>query len=387
MINTGSSDTTTMLKAETTSVSRPSHKLDFSIIVPTYNEVENARLLVEKIYDAIPGENFEIVFVDDDSSDGTRKELFTLADENPSIRMIQRIGRRGLSTAVIEGILSTTTPFVIVIDADLQHDESIIPQMLEHLRSGDYDIVIGSRYVAGGGVGDWSADRVRVSSIATRIAKLAISADVSDPMSGFFAVTREAFESAVRNLSGQGYKILIDICASAPQGLRIKEVPYVFKSRLHGDSKLDSLVIWEYLLLVLDKFIGHIVPVKFISFAAIGSLGVFIHMGILAATMNISNAPFWAAQTAAAVGAMIFNFFVNNILTYRDQRIRGFGPLMRGLLSFVAVCSVGMLANVGIADYLFSDFRYGWFSSGLAGILVGAVWNYATTSIITWRAR
>ncbi len=387
MQDTSLTTVATTISKEANPASTSSRKCEISIVVPTFNEVENARLLVEKLYQAIPTENFEIVFVDDDSSDGTRDELFRLAEENPAIRVIQRIGRRGLSTAVIEGILSTTSKYIVVIDADLQHDETVIPQMVDYLRSGQYDISVGSRYVTGGGLGDWSASRVRVSAVATRIAKLAISAELSDPMSGYFAITREAFDSAVRDLSGQGYKILIDICASAPRGLRLKEVPYVFKNRIHGDSKLDSLVIWEYLLLLLDKAIGHVIPVKFISFAFIGSFGVVIHMGILSVIMGTTGLAFWISQTMAAIGAMIFNFFVNNILTYRDQRIRGLVPLVKGLLSFVAVCSIGMLANVGVADYLFSDFRYGWFSAGLAGILVGAVWNYATTSVITWKTR
>ncbi len=358
-----------------------------SIVVPTYNEVSNVRLLAERINEALTGLSFEIVFVDDDSTDGTRDELFRLAGSNPAIRVIQRIGRRGLATAVIEGILSTTSDYVVVIDADLQHDETIIPDMVAALRSGDHDLVVGSRYVMGGGIGEWSAGRARVSSVATQIAKLAISTDLSDPMSGFFGITRTAFDAAVRNLSGQGYKILVDICASSPTTLRVKEVPYVFKNRVHGDSKLDSLVIWEYLLLIADKFVGHIVPVRFLSFIAIGSLGVLVHMAILSALIGLTDTRFWLSQAVAASGAMVFNFFMNNILTYRDQRIRGLLPLMKGLASFIAVCSIGALANVGIADYLFSDFRYGWISAGLAGILVGAVWNYATTSVLTWRSR
>lgn len=358
-----------------------------AVIVPTFDERENVRPIAAALARALAGIDFEAVFVDDDSQDGTRDEIAALAGEDPRFRLIHRIGRRGLATAVTEGMLSTTSPYIAVIDADLQHDETVLPDMLALLRNGEADLVIGSRYVVGGGIGDWDTGRARASSTATRLARLVTSAEVSDPMSGFFMITRPALYGAVRDLSGQGYKILLDICASARQPLRIREVPYQFRSRQAGESKLDALIVWEYLLLLADKLVGHIVPARFLSFIFIGGLGVFVHMGVLAALLEAARAPFVWAQGLAALTAMVFNFFVNNMLTYRDRRLKGFGAVAKGLVSFVLVCSVGAIANVGIADYLFSDFRYGWFSAGLAGILVGAVWNYAATSVFTWRSR
>ncbi|WP_375285509.1 glycosyltransferase family 2 protein [Sphingomonas sp.] len=360
---------------------------ELSVIVPTFNERENVRALTDAIEVALAGHRFEIVFVDDDSTDGTRDALTALAAERDHVRMIHRIGRRGLATAVTEGMLSTTAPYIAVIDADLQHDERVLPDMLDLLRTDQADLVVGSRYTAGGGIGDWDAKRARVSSTATRLAKLITSADITDPMSGFFAITRPAFYSAVRDLSGQGYKILLDIAASAEQPLRVREVPYEFRSRQAGTSKLDALIIWEYLLLLVDKLVGHIVPARFISFMFIGGLGVFVHMGALSVMVALGQPRFLWAQATATLLAMIFNFFVNNTLTYRDRRLKGFLAVTRGLFTFILVCSVGAIANVGIADYLFSDFHYGWFSAGLAGIAVGVVWNYAATSVFTWRSR
>ena len=359
---------------------------ELSIIIPTFNEQENIVALHRAIQAALGDTAFELVFVDDDSTDRSREEIRALARHDLTVRLVHRIGRRGLATAVTEGMLSTTAPYLAVIDADLQHDERVLPDMLAVLKRGDADLVIGSRYMAGGGMGDWGKGRVRVSAFATRLAQLVTRTKVSDPMSGFFAITRPAFENAVRDLSGQGYKILLDICASARQPMRIVEVPYEFRSRVAGESKLDSLIVWEYFLLLVDKTIGHIVPARFVSFMMIGAFGIFVHMAILYGLVEYRALRFIWAQTAASVITMIFNFFVNNMLTYRDRRLKGFWAMTRGLASFVAVCSFGAIANIGIANFLFQD-RYVWWVAGLAGIAMGAVWNYAATSLFTWRQR
>ena len=358
-----------------------------AVVMPTFNEHENVGPMHAALDQALAGIPFEMVFVDDDSTDGTRDRLAAIAAQDPRVRVIHRIGRRGLSTAVVEGILSTTTPFVAVIDADLQHDERMLPKMLEILQTDTADLVVGSRYIEGGGVGEWAKHRVKVSEIATKLATTIAKTDLSDPMSGFFAITRAGFNSAVRDLSGQGYKVLLDICASANPPLRTAEVPYQFRTRQAGESKLDALIIWEYLLLLLDKLVGHVVPARFISFMLIGALGVFVHMAVLTTLIEIGQPAFIWAQSIATGLAMIFNFFVNNLLTYRDRRLKGFIAVTRGLISFVAVCSIGAVANVGIANYLFSGYDYGWVTAGLAGILVGAVWNYAASALVTWRPR
>jgi dolichol-phosphate mannosyltransferase len=355
-----------------------------SVIIPTLNERDNIRRIADVVEKALTGVEFEIIFVDDDSTDGTREALFQLSHRDPRIRLIHRIGRRGLATAVIEGMLSSSAPFLAVIDADLQHDERILPTMLAYAQNDAADVVVGSRYITGGALGQWDKKRVWISAVATRLANLVIKAEISDPMSGFFVISRPAFESAVRNTTGQGYKILLDICASAGRPLRILEVPFEFRTRHAGESKLDALVAWEYLMLLGDKLVGHIVPIRFLSFTAIGGLGVAVHMAILSAFVAVGDT-FFTAQIVATLCAMIFNFFVNNALTYRDRRLKGWS-LVRGLTSFIAICSVGALANVGIANYLFSDRQYVWWAAGLAGILVGAVWNYATTSLVTWRS-
>jgi dolichol-phosphate mannosyltransferase len=302
------------------------------------------------------------------------------------VRIIRRIGRRGLSSAVVEGILSTSTPYVAVIDADMQHDERLLSQMLFCLRANEADLAVGTRYALDGGVSDWDVRRQTISWVATRLSALVVRANLTDPMSGFFMIRRDAFEASLRQLSQQGYKILVDIVASAPKPLRIREFPYVFRNRQHGQSKLDALVSLEYLMLLLDKLFGRWVPARFILFMAIGGLGVFVHMAVLTVLLKTAGAPFVFGQSSATLVAMTFNFFLNNTLTYRDKRLKGFWPIVGGLFSFYLVCSLGAVSNVGIANFMFSH-SYAWWVSGIAGIIVGAVWNYAASSVLTWRKR
>ena len=360
--------------------------LQLSVVVPTFRERENVPVLVARLAETLAGIPYEIVFVDDDSPDGTAEAARAIAVADPRVRCVQRIGRRGLSSAVIEGVLASAAPVVVVMDGDLQHDERILPRMLERLRADAADVVVGTRYAGGGGFGDLSGTRVGLSRLATRVARRTLRAETSDPMSGFFMVRRDAFMEAVRDLSGIGFKILLDLLASSPRPLKVAEEPYSFRARQAGESKLDTMALWEFGMLLLDKTVGRFVPVRFIAFALIGGVGVGIHMAILATLLAVSALAFAAAHTVATVATMCANFALNNAITYRDRRLKG-SAFVRGLLGFVAICSVGALANVGIAAVLFDRFETTWWASALAGILAGAVWNFAVSSIYTWRPR
>jgi dolichol-phosphate mannosyltransferase len=270
------------------------------------------------------------------------------------------------------------------MDADLQHDETALPEMLRLMRAADLDIVIGSRYAPGGSIGDWTDTRADMSRIATALSRVVCKQSMTDPMSGFFMIRRAAFDASVHRLSALGFKILLDIVASASTPLRIAELPYRFGMRTAGESKLDSLAIWEFAMLLLDKTVGRYVPVRFISFAAVGTAGVLVHMSALTMLLKIAHLRFMTAQTIATTLAMVFNFWLNNVLTYRDRRLHGW-KLVRGLLTFMAACSVGALANIGIASFLFAN-KAQWAAAALAGVIIGAVWNYAVTQIYTWKA-
>jgi dolichol-phosphate mannosyltransferase len=358
---------------------------ELTIVVPTFNERDNVSPLLELIGAALPEVQWEIIFVDDDSPDGTAAAVREIAQRDPRVRCIQRIGRRGLSTACIEGILASSSPFVAVMDADLQHDEQLLPLMLEVLKGRACDLVVGSRYIAGGGLGDWDGRRAGISGLATRLSRIVCKADIADPMSGFFMVRRDVFEGAVRRLSGQGFKILLDLLASSPGAIRLKELPYQFRRRRHGASKLDTLVAWEFGMLLADKLIGHLVPVRFALFAFIGTIGLGVHLAVLRAALAAPALGFAGAQAAATLVAMTSNFFLNNLFTYRDQRLRGW-RLFRGMLSFYLICAVGAVGNVGIASYVFAS-DHVWWLAGIAGAVLGSVWNYAVSSVFTWRRR
>jgi dolichol-phosphate mannosyltransferase len=356
--------------------------LRLSIVVPTFNESRNVRELLCRLEATLGASGWEVIFVDDDSPDGTATEVRDIARTDPRVRCLQRIGRRGLSSACIEGMLATSAPTIAVMDADLQHDETILPRMLAEIEQGGADVVVGTRYSSGGSTGDWNASRKAMSRVATLTSRVILRQPVSDPMSGFFMLQRKVLDSTARGLSGLGFKILLDILATAKQPLCLVEVPYRFRERFAGESKLDGMVIWEYGMLLADKTIGRFLPVRFLAFSIIGVLGVFIHIIILTLALKILGLSFTTAQSAAAGTAMVFNFALNNVLTYRDRRLRRWA-WFKGLFSFVIACSIGALANVGIATYLFEN-RAQWMLAALAGVLVGAVWNYAVTQLYTW---
>ncbi len=356
--------------------------LKLSVIVPTFNEIENIEEIVRRLDLTLKGVNWEVIFVDDDSPDGTARKAKEISLSDARVRCIKRIGRRGLSSACVEGMLASSAPFLAVMDADLQHDESILPEMLNALERENFELAVGTRYMPGGGVGDWDASRKNSSKIATVISQKLLGVSLNDPMSGFFMIKTEAFDQCAYRLSNMGFKILLDIVVSSPKKLTFKEVPFHFRQRLAGESKLDQRVIWDYFLLLVDKTIGRYIPTKLISFACIGAMGVVVHLLVLGMVLNILKQPFTIAQSAAVILAMVFNFNLNNLLTYRDQKLVGLG-FWTGLVKFMLACSIGALANVGVASFIYKDYGY-WVFSGLAGVLVGVVWNYVATSLIVW---
>lgn len=354
------------------------------VVVPTFNERDNVPKLFAKLEAALAGISWEVIFVDDNSPDGTWDVARVLAQTDPRVRCVRRIGRRGLSGACIEGILASSAPIVAVMDADLQHDETQLPKMFALLQDNKADLAVGSRYVSGGDTGNFDSTRLGGSVFATTIAKKLLHIDIADPMSGFFMVRRDRFEHLAPSLSAQGFKILLDLVASARGKLRIVEVPYSFGERLHGESKLDSRVVLDFLGLVFAKLTGDLVSLRFLLFALVGSIGLLVHLIVLYTGLAFS-VPFAQAQAVAAVVAMTGNFLLNNRLTYRDQRLKGLAVL-RGLLLFYLVCGVGLLANVGVAFSVY-DQEPIWWLAGAAGALMGVVWNYGVSSLFVWRAK
>jgi dolichol-phosphate mannosyltransferase len=358
---------------------------EISVVVPTFNERDNVTKLYRKLVATFGAVPWEVVFVDDNSPDHTWEVVRELSRKDARVRCIRRIGRRGLSGACIEGILASSAPYAAVMDADLQHDETQLPKMLALLASGEAELVIGSRYIEGGSADSFDKQRAGISALATEIAKRTLGVKVSDPMSGFFAIRRDRFEKLAPELSTQGFKILLDIIATARGELVTKEIPFTFGTRLHGESKLDSTVALDFIGLVLAKLTGDVISLRFILFGLVGTSGLVVHLTTLFIALEMFRIPFTEAQLAGALVAMTSNFVLNNFLTYRDQRLKGFA-LIRGLLLFYIVCSVGLFANVGVAFSVY-DQEPIWWLAGAAGALMGVVWNYAMSGLFVWRKR
>ena len=356
---------------------------DLAIVLPTFNERGNVGPLVDRLEKALVGIHYEVIFVDDDSPDGTADAVRRIAERHDNVRVLHRIGRRGLSSACIEGILAASAPYVAVMDADLQHDETILPEMLRRIREENLDLVVGSRNIAGGSMGQFAAWRVKLSQLGKRLSLMGAEHPLSDPMSGFFMVRFTAFERFAHRLSAIGFKILLDIVLSAGPGLRIGEVAYRFRQREHGESKLDIMVGLEYFELLVDKHFGDLVNVRFVLFGMVGALGVGVHLLILRALLRVGGLSFAKGQAITTMIVMILNYVLNNSVTYRDRRLRGW-KFWGGLLTFCLACGLGVVANVAISNEAFHR-GVPWVLAALTGLLFSAIWNYGVTSVTTWR--
>ena len=353
-----------------------------SLVVPTYNERANITGLIAAVSRVLEGLDWEIVVVDDDSPDRTFEEVRRIAAQDRRIRCLRRVGRRGLSSAVIEGALAASGEFIAVMDADFQHDERILGEMHRRLRDTNADVVVATRYDGQGGVGDWNASRQAMSRLATWVSRLVVGGRTSDPMSGFFMFRRDLLDEVVYDLSAQGYKILLDMLASARRPLRVEEVPFVFRVRTEGESKISAMVIAEYATLLVEKLSRGFVPGRFVLFCMVGSLGILIHMLALWAS-RAAGIAFEEGQLMATFVAMLFNFGLNNEVTYRRWRLSG-AAIYSGVVAFCVVCSIGALANVSVAELALTQFG-SWPLAGLAGALIGGVINFAIADNVVWQ--
>ena len=358
--------------------------LQLAIILPTLNERENLAPLIERISAAMGDTGWEAIIVDDNSEDGTADEARALARTDPRIRVIHRIGRRGLASAAIEGICATAAPYAAIMDADHQHDPALLPQMLASVAGGDSDVAIASRYVEGGSTaGLSSVRREKASGLANWMARRITGTELTDPMSGYFLMESARFRAAAPSLSGIGFKILLDVLATSRGTLSVQEFPLQFAHRRAGESKLDRAVAFEFVVGLYERSFGRIIPTRFAMFGTVGALGVLVHMAVLASLFPGMTATFWKAQTLAVLVAMSFNFWLNNWLTYHDQRLRGVSAVLAGWIGFCLTCAVGAFANVAVATLLESRGLH-WVLAALSGIVIGAVWNYALSSRFVW---
>ena len=370
--------------------------LELAIVLPTYNERANVATMVDRLDAALKGVVWEAIFVDDNSPDGTSDEARRLSLKDPRVRCIQRIGRRGLASAAIEGMCSTAAPVVAVMDADHQHDPELLPKMLGAVLSGEYDVAYASRFAEGASTEAWGRpDRVKASGLANKIANKVTGVELTDPMSGYFMLRTDTLRADAHRLSGVGFKILLDILATVDRPLRVKEFPLHFAARAEGESKLDQTVVFEFLIGLYDKWLGRIIPTRFALFGTVGAMGAVVHLATLWIMLHIvfgerfvygnwsESATFNVANATAAIVAMTFNFVLNNELTYSDKRLRGFAPLLRGWAEFAVTCSLGLLANVGSAAVL-KTMGFHDVVAVVCGIILASVFNFALSSKFVW---
>lgn len=355
---------------------------ELTVVIPTLNESRNIQPLLDRLDKALHGVDWEVIFVDDDSTDATADLARSISLQNPRVRVLHRIGRRGLSSACMEGMMASAAPYLAVMDADLQHDETLLPTMFATIKSTHADVVVASRNIEGGSKGDWVWYRRWLSDAGRSLATAVCRCPVSDPMSGFFLVEQKFLHSAIRKMSGVSFKILVDLLSSSPRPARLAELPYTFRPRLHGESKLDTSNLLEYLFLLADKYFGDYLPVRFVLFALMGLLGLVFHLSILWLLHYRQGVDFTTAQAIATWLAMTLNFLTNNFITYRDLRLKGWN-ILRGLASFYFACTIGALINIRLAE-IYHQQGLPWHLAGAFGILIGSVWNYGVTSVFTW---
>jgi dolichol-phosphate mannosyltransferase len=363
----------------------PSEPLVLTVVIPTFNEAQNVREIVRRLDRTLSGISWEAIFVDDNSPDETADTVKEVGASDRRVRCLKRIGRRGLAGACIEGMLASSAPFVAVMDADLQHDETILPRMLDALTSDKADLVVGSRYVPGGSADSLAPQRAKISRAATGLARRILGVEIADPMSGFFMLRRDKLDDIADRLSTIGFKILLDILMTAKNSLRVAEIPFEFRERTHGESKFDAQVGLEFLGLVLGKLTRGVIDPRFITFALVGTTGLAVHLIVLKLALETFSRNFSTAQTVATAFAMATNFLLNNALTYSDRRLSGLG-LLWGFLGFCLIGAAGAITNVGLASWLYSQ-EPTWWLAGAAGAIMGALWNYSMSSQFVWRTR
>lgn len=353
---------------------------ELTVVVPAFGERDNIPTLLSALERALDGIDWETIVVVDDAFDGSEDLVRERAQGDRRVRCVHRVGRRGLASACIEGMLASSAPYLAVMDADLQHDETLVPRLLEAAKRDGIDIVVASRYMEGGSTGELAAERVRMSRLAAALSRV-LGHGLSDPMSGFFLVRRNYLERVVRRLYGRGFKILLDLIAAARGEVRIAELPYSMRSRQHGESKLGARVIAEFFMLILYHLTGRLLPARFFLFAAVGLTGVAVHLAVLWATFRLTGG-FLGSQALATLVAMTSNFFLNNAFTYADQRLRG-TRIWRGLASFYVACGIGAFINLAVAEWLFLQ-AFAYWLAGLIGALIASLWNFFTTASFTW---
>jgi dolichol-phosphate mannosyltransferase len=357
-----------------------------SIILPTYNELGNIESIIGSLLKLKDRFELEILVVDDDSPDGTGDLVKSLSRKIPEVRLIRRMGRAGLASAIKEGLLDAAGDLALVMDSDGQHDPAAVTLTLNTLIEGGFDLIVGSRFHANAEIKGLSNRREHGSSLANAAARYSLNKSYSrltDTMSGFFALRLDRAMPFVRAVDVNGFKFLYEFLAISKGNLNVSEVPLTFQPRTHGTSKLDVAIFWDFLISVLHNLSFRLLPRRAISFGLVGTSGVFVQLVVNQVLMVIGGINFEQALPIAVIAAASSNYMINNALTFRFQRLKG-TALFKGLLKFLVVASLPVLANVGVASAFHRFVSTDLITAQLAGILVVFIWNYAASSRFVW---
>ena len=357
-----------------------------SIVIPTFNEIRNISEIINQLLILDFSSDLEIIIVDDNSSDGTADKVRQLVHNDKRIRLINRVGRSGLSSAIKEGCLCASGELVVVMDADGQHDPSYIRKALKFIESSKVDIVVGSRFTTGSRIRGLSKSRERGSSLANSLARLSLYgyySYLSDYMSGFLVFNRKVCIEFIEKIDVNGFKFFYELLAVSKGKLKVDEIPILFKERLYGSSKLDLPVVWDFLISLIHSFIRRIIPRRAVSFALVGSIGVFVQLFTIYFLMGVLNLAFEQVLPVGVIVAASSNFIINNLLTFRINRLVG-KSFFFGLFKFLLVSSLPIIANIGVTNLFYSQLSVNTFISQIGGILVVFIWNYAASSKVVW---
>lgn len=353
---------------------------EVSVVVPTYNEVGNIASIYESLAQALAGRAWELVVVDDDSPDGTANAVRELGARHDNVRCIQRIQERGLCSAVHWGVQAAHGEVIVVMDGDLQHEPALIPQMLEALQAGN-DIVSGSRFLEGAAEKGLSRRRRRLSDWGNKLTNRFLGTTLSDPLTGFFATSRRLFLKSIPMMQADGFKVFFDLVYHN-RAVTIRELPFEFQRRRHGESKLDLYMLWLLACDIVSKISRGLLPPRLVSFVGVGLIGSIFHFAILYASMDL-GAVFWVAQAIATVVAMVFNFTINNVLTFSDERLRG-AAFYKGLLLYSLIASVGIVANVSTAQIAYMRLNGHTFIAATTGLVIDVIWRFVVSNRLIW---
>ena len=367
-------------KSARAAITMPVSPAEITVVVPTFNERANIDELIDRIQAELAGLKWEIIVVDDNSPDGTGHHVRRIRTLDPRVRVIRRIGRRGLSSACIEGMLASSATYVAVIDADLQHDPAMLRDMLDILRGGTAELVCASRYLAGGSTGGWGEHCAVAGGLATWAARTMIAVELTDPMSGYFAVRRDVVDHIAPALSGVGFKILLDIVLAAGPGLRVAEIPVSFGMRLHGDSKLSPRVVWDYVMMLAEHRSGGAVLANRMSGFVMASAGLLVNIFALWLLYDLYGLGSAGAEIIAAMAGCATVYAVNEMLAYGR---RGAWRWYLGLPPFLASCAAGILGNVLLASWLEAR-GIDWLVAAGCGAILGMIWNNGAVGRHGW---